>query len=211
LIQLIKQNYLISFALMWLLITTYLLLVSGWFRLMLRFPDRHEPPLLQIRMTNGSIGLGIDLRGILTVSACPSGLRVGVLRLFGPFCRDFFVPWESISATRDISLFFQGIKLHFGCPVVGTLFISQDVADQLAFTVAGRWPRIGSRPEETRGEILRGLLIQWAALTGAQVLFITVGPMFELGGNPPPIALVILCPTVVFGLIAIIRLYDESR
>jgi hypothetical protein len=182
LIQLIKQNYLASFALMWLLITTYLSLVSGWFRLMLKFPDRDEPPLLQIRMINGSIGLGIDLRGILTVSACPSGLRVGVLRLFGPFCRDFFVPWESISATREISLFFQGIKLHFGSPVVGTLFISQDVADQLAFTAPGRWPGIGSRPEETRGEILRGLLIQWAALTGAQVLFIIVAPMLGLGG-----------------------------
>jgi hypothetical protein len=57
---------------------------------------------------------------------------------------------------------------------------------------------------------LRGLLTQWAALNGAEVLFITVGPMLGLGGNPP-IALVILCSTVVFGLIAIIRLYDESR
>jgi hypothetical protein len=211
LIQLIKQNYLISFALLWLTATTLLLLLSGWFRLMLRFPNREEPPLLRIGMISGSMGQGIGLRGILTVSACPSGLRVGVLRLFGPFCRDFFVPWESITATRETSLFSQGIKLHFGNPVIGTLCIPQDVADQFAFALAGRWPGTGSGPEETRGDILRRLLIQWATLTGAAVLFVTVGPMLGFDGNPPPISLAILGPTVLFGLIAIMRLHGESR
>jgi hypothetical protein len=211
LIHLIEQNSAVTFCLMWLAITTFLSVLSGWFRLMLKFPNRDEPPLLRIRMVGGSMGLGVSLRGILTLSACPSGLRVGMLRLFGPFCRDFFVPWESIAATHETSLFSQGIKLHFGNPVIGTLRIPQDVADQLAFTASGRWPRTGSGPEETLGDISQRLLIQWAVLTGSAVLFVTLAPTLGLGGNPPPISLAILFPTVIFGLVAIVRLCGERR
>jgi hypothetical protein len=210
-IQLIEQNSFVRFCLIWLVITTFLSLLSGWFRLMSRFPDQAEPPLLQIRMISGSMGLGVLLTGILTVSACPSGLRVGMLRLFGPFCRDFFVPWESIVATRDISLLSRGIKLHFGNPAIGTLRIPQGVADQLAFTASGRWPRTGPGPEETRGDTLRRLLLQWAVLTGSAVLFFTVAPTLGLGGNPQPLSRAILFPTVIFGLVAIVRLRGGKR
>jgi hypothetical protein len=68
------------------------------------------------------------MRGILILSVCPTGLRVGMMRIFGPFCRDFFVPWESIAIIRKTVLFWPVAKLQFGNPVVGTLSIRAHAA-----------------------------------------------------------------------------------
>ena len=53
-------------------------------------------------------------------------------RIFGPFCRTFFVPWESVTVTRKTVLFSPTVKLQFGDPVIGTLRIYAHVADRLA-------------------------------------------------------------------------------
>jgi hypothetical protein len=94
--SLIEQNFAVFFSLffagLWLTVTTLLAVLSGWFRLMARFPDQAMEPLLRIRGQSGSMGLGVGMRGILTLRVCDSGLRVGMTRIFGPFCRDFFVP-----------------------------------------------------------------------------------------------------------------------
>ena len=83
------------------------------------------------------------MRGILTQSVCPAGLRAGTMRVFGPFCRDFFVPWESIVVTRKTVLFQPAVKLQFGNPVVGTLSIAAHAANRLARAALGRWPEAG--------------------------------------------------------------------
>jgi hypothetical protein len=41
----------------------------------------------------------------LKLSPCSSGLRLGIVRLFGPFCRDFLVPWDEISVVRKDRFF----------------------------------------------------------------------------------------------------------
>ena len=84
------------FVALWLTITTILGVLSGWFRLMATFPNQPGEPLLRVRGQSGSMALGIGMKSILTLSVCSSGLRVGITRVFGPFCRDFFVPWEAI-------------------------------------------------------------------------------------------------------------------
>jgi len=56
------------------------------------------------------------MRSILNLDVCPSGLRVGMMRLFGVFCRDFFVPWDQISVVRKRRLFWREAKLVFGQP-----------------------------------------------------------------------------------------------
>lgn len=78
------------------------------------------------------------MRGILTLDVCPSGFRVGIIRAFGPFCRDFFVPWEDIRVTRKTVLFWPVAKLQFGNPSIGSLTISARVADRLARAAKGR-------------------------------------------------------------------------
>jgi hypothetical protein len=128
----------LAFLAFWFFITTLLALLSGWFRLMKRFPDRAEDPILRLSGRSGSMGLGVGLRGVLTLSVCPSGLRVGILRIFGPFSRDFLVPWDEIAITR--SKFWSSTNFRFGNPVAGILSISQSLADQLAGAAEARWP-----------------------------------------------------------------------
>ncbi|MFZ0124314.1 MAG: hypothetical protein WAL48_09005, partial [Xanthobacteraceae bacterium] len=69
--NLIEQNFVVFFPLffasLWLAITTVLAVFSGWFRLMARFPNQTESPLLRIRGQSGSMGSmgGVSMHGIL--------------------------------------------------------------------------------------------------------------------------------------------------
>lgn len=130
------------FAAMWFAVTTLIGFLSGWYALMERYPDRIEKPILHLRGQSGFMGsFSSRLRGVMRLSVCPSGLRVGVFRLFGPFCRDFFVPWEEISVTRVRWLFLGEIAMmSFGDPSHGKLGISAYTAGQLAKAAGDDWP-----------------------------------------------------------------------
>ena len=145
---LIEQNPAIFFPFffvaLWLTVTTILALLSGWFRLMEVYPDQSDEPILRLRGQSGTMGLGVGMNGVLILSVCPTGLRVGMMRVFGPFCRDFFVPWESIAVVRKTILFWPVAKLQFGNPAVGTLSVSAHVADRIARAALGRWPEAGA-------------------------------------------------------------------
>jgi hypothetical protein len=214
--SLIEQNFAVVFPLffaaLWLTVTTVLAVLSGWFRLMARFPNQTMEPLLRIRGQSGSMGLGVSMRGILTLSVCPSGLRVGIMRVFGPFCRDFFVPWEALSVTRKTVLFWPVAKLQFGSPGVGSLSIPAHVANRLARAALGRWPEAGPFPEEKHHDTLRRLLTQWAAITCVAALFFTLVPL-AVGptGARPPIVVAILFPAIVFGVVTIVRYVRERN
>ena len=212
----IVQSYLliffpVFFVAMWLTVSTVLALLSGWFRLMANYPDRPEEPILRLRGLSGWMGLGVGMNNILRLSVCPSGLRVGMMRVFGPFNRDFFVPWGSLSVSRGgASLFGFGAKLQFGSPiVVGTLRISAQNADRLARAAAGRWPEPGPFPVQVVGDRLRRLLFQWALITSGAALFFIIAPriMVPDGTEYPPIAIAILFPAVVFGLVTLVRFF----
>jgi len=208
--DLIEQNFAVFFPLffvaLWLMVSTILALLSGWFGLMAKYPDQTVEPILRIRAQSGTMRLGVHMRGILTLSVCPSGLRVGMMRVFGPFCRDFFVPWQSIAVIRKTILFWPVAKLQFGNPVVGTLSISAHLADKLARAAAERWPEAGPFPEEKRGDRFRRLLAQWALATCFAALFFTLAPLvFAPSAARPPILVAILFPAIVFGVVFMVR------
>jgi hypothetical protein len=213
--SLIEQKLAIFFPLLfvalWLTVTTILDLLSGWFTLMTKFPDQASEPILRIRGGSGTMGLGVSMRGILTLSVCPSGLRVGMMRIFGPFCRDFFVPWEDVAVTRKTILFWPVVKLKFGNPVVGTLSIAAHAADRLARAAKGRWPETGPFPEEKRSDTFRRLLTDWAAQTCFAALFFTLVPLAVApSGSRPPILVAVLFPAIVFGVVGIVRFLREK-
>jgi len=213
---LIEQNLAVSFALffalLWLTVTTMLAVLSGWFRLMAKFPNQTEAPLLQVRWQSGRMGFAVSMQGILTLSACPSGLRVGIMRVFGPFCRDFFVPWEDISVTRKDVLFWPAATLQFGRPAIGSLTIAAHIANRLARTTVGRWPEIGPFAEEQHRDTLSRLLTQWALIICAAALFFTLVPLvLAPTGGGPPIAVAILFPAIVFGVVTIVRYIREKN
>jgi hypothetical protein len=187
----------------WLAVTTLLSLLSGWFQLMAKFPNRSDEPILRLRWQSGSMR-GVNMNRILRLGACPTGLRVGMLPLFGPFCRDFFVPWESIVVTRATMFFFPVAKLQFGKPAVGTLAIGAHVANRLARAVVGHWPETGPIPIETRRHLARRLAKEWAIGTTLAALFFASASVM-LAPNGLPIVVAILFPAIVLGFVALVR------
>jgi len=142
--------FLICFPLLWFAVTMLLSVISGWFGLMERYPDHGETALAVLANQSGSLG-AVSMRGILKLSVCPSGLRIGIMRIFGPFCRDFFVPWNEITVTRGDRFFWKQAKMSFGQPPIGNLTVLADIADRLARAAGNHWPEPGSFPEERIG------------------------------------------------------------
>ena len=108
--NLIKHYFPLYFVLLWLVVMTVLNLLSGWYSLMFRCPNREEKELLKLKHQSGLMGW-VSMRGILNISVCPSGLRIGIMKILGIFCRDIFVPWEEIRIER-MDVFF-GKRLNF--------------------------------------------------------------------------------------------------
>jgi hypothetical protein len=133
----------VLFLAIWLAVTTLLALLSGWFSLMRIYPDRDEQPVLHMPSQSGSMGLGVNLRGVLTLDVCPSGLRVVMMRAFGPFSRPFLVSWSDISVVRKTMFFTPVARLSLGN--AGSLTITTTVADRLASAAGKNWPEAAGR------------------------------------------------------------------
>jgi hypothetical protein len=214
-LSLIEQNYVIVILLFvaatWITVTSILAMLSGWFRLMAKFPNQNIEPLLRLRHCSGTMGLGVGMGRILTLSACRSGLRVGIVRVIGPFCREFLVPWESVAVARKSRIFWPVAKLQFGNPVVGTLTIPAHVADKLARASAGLWPEPGPFQPERHRDTFRRLLIHWAVMTFLAALFLTFAPFIAAShGVQPPLLLTILFPAAAFGIANTVRYFVEK-
>ena len=163
--------FLLAFPLLWFVVTMILSLLSGWFGLAERYPDLNEEPVLALQSQSGSVG-SVSMRSVLRLSICPSGLRIGIMRLFGPFNRDFLVPWSEISVTRSERLFWKEAKLSFGQPPNGNLKVFADVADRMARAAGNHWPEVGSFPAESSGQSFSRIAKQWVAMTSLAAFFI---------------------------------------
>ena len=126
-------------AVLWLGVTTLLGVMSGWFALTAQFPDRDDAPLLQLRRQSGMMRRLVNCNHVLVLAACPTGLRVSIWRLFGPFHRPFFVPWDQLTVARGCLLGWRYVELRFGKPPTGTLRLSVAVADSLAAAASAHW------------------------------------------------------------------------
>ena len=141
---------------LWFAVCVLLGALSGWYRLTAAFPDRDEAPILRLRGQSGRMGAAANLDHVLTLSVCPSGLRVGILRIFGPFCRDFLVPWQSITLARKSILFGTLVELRFGMPVIGRLGLRESTAAKLAEAAGSRWPEdMAVPPQPPQGVVNR--------------------------------------------------------
>lgn len=204
--------FLIAFPLLWFAVTMILSFLSGWFRLMERYPDRDEIPVVTLANQSGSLGL-VSMRGILKLSVCPSGLRIGMMRIFGPFCRNFFVPWSEITVERSDRVLWKVAKLSFGQPSNGNLKVFAEVADRLARAAGSHWPEPGSFPQETVSQSLSRIVKQWVAMTGLAAAFFIIAPRL-ISPNAaawPPIAVAILLPAIVFGIGAMLQYFLRQR
>jgi hypothetical protein len=136
-ILLIAISLPVLFVGLWLFVTGLLGLVSGWFALAEHYPDRPETAILKMAYLSGKLG-AVRVNGALKLSTCPSGFRVGMMRLVGPFSRDFLVPWDEITVLRrDVWLAGSQAELSFGS--AGRLTIPAFIAGKLAASVPDHW------------------------------------------------------------------------
>jgi hypothetical protein len=196
---------------LWWCATVVLGLISGWYRLMQQFPDREETPLLTLKNQSGSLGC-VAMTHILNLSACPSGLRVGIMRVFAPFSRAFFVPWDAITIERKDWFFWRTANLSFGRPSSGRLRLPAELAGRLARAVPGRWPEPGQFPEQTPSDTRARLFKRWALLTaGASAFFLLAPRLMAPRAARVPVAIAILFPAIAYGIIAIVAYIRRPR
>lgn len=202
----------IHFVGLWFLVTIILGLLSQWYSLMRKYPDRAEKALFVSRNLSGSMNR-VSMNRILTISVCQSGLRFGILRIFGPFCRNFFVPWDQLSIERKDGIMGNTATLFFGEPRIGSLRIPAHVADSLARSAHGNWPEPGPFPEEARSKVFTSIFRAWLIGTVLASLFFTVVPRLAAPNstNYPPIAVAILFPAVLGGIVSVFRYFHRTK
>ena len=125
---------------MWLLVTTVLWFFSGWPTLSERFPDRLERPLQVLRFQSARLGKGgpwnpwgaVSYGGCLRFDICAGGLRVRIWRIYGPFSKPFFVPWDKIAVEEKRFLFLRSYRLTFGSSELSALTIRRRAYTRIA-------------------------------------------------------------------------------
>ena len=199
------------FILLWLFVCVILGFFSGWYSLMRAFPDRsYEEPLAVFNRESGMVGV-VSMSGILKLSPCPSGLRVGIMKLFGPFHKDFLVPWNLIGVSRKKMLGWTYAELSFG--TYGKLRISDLLADRLWQTAPQHWPEKGIPEPVTGARAFRYYFLQWLTVTTIAAAFFIIGPRIldEGSTNYPPVLVAILFPAIAVGLVSAVQYLTRRR
>lgn len=188
------------FAAVWLGVGALLCRLSGWFALRREFPDQDETAFLELSGQSGWMGKTVNINGVLRLAACPTGLRVGISRVFAPFAGPFLVPWKEISVERRKRWLMPVAELKLG--ETGRLGLHADVADRLWRAAPGRWPEAGAPPAESDGAaLLRRFAALWALQTGVVAALLVIVPrLVAPPGARPPVAVAVLFPAVVFAL-----------
>ncbi len=200
----------VFFVGLWLVVTTMLGVISGWFDLQRRFPDPGERALVKLGMQSGSMGLGVHFNGVLTLSACPSGLRIAVWRIFGPFERPFVVPWRQIDVEMVTRFFQPAAKLRFSGG--GVLTVNRDAWRRLSDAAAPHaGPNAVKRLEPVAiGDIARAKALQWAIGTALMGTFFLLAGRTNGTSNPLPPIVCYVFPAVVLGLGQLVRFLVEA-
>jgi hypothetical protein len=152
---------------------------------------------------------GVSMRSVLRVTACTNGLRVQIFRLFGPFSRPFFVPWEDITVIRKTTFFQPRVDLLCGSPEVGRVTIEASAADKLARASFGLWPEATLPPEETPSSLVQGLAVKWLVLVVLGDAMLAAIPNIAPSRTHIPVELM-LFPPAVFGLCFMFEYYYEQ-
>ena len=210
--QLSPYLFPVFFIGLWLVVTTVLGFASGWFSLQARYTSGDEVALLTLRGRSGSMGMGVGLNGILTLRACPSGLRISIWKIFAPFQRPILVPWKDIRATPCRSLFAPAVQLSFGLPEIGRLKIDARSWERLRdAAVEGNVRELPPpTPHVPTGATAKAMLLQWAVITLGVGCFFYFVPRLQGFQTDIPIAVCFGFPAVLLGIGTAVRFLRQA-
>jgi len=205
----------ILFVGMWLVATTVIGFLSGWYNLQQWYPDEEgEEPLLTLNGQSGSMGMGVALNGILKLRSYPSGLGLSVLRIFAPFQKPLKFPWSEIEADPSSSFFLPMVTLSLGKPANGRLKISarswSRLVDSVTAIPSGRPFQMPVAVPVSAGAFARALIAQWIAMSVLAMAFFAFLWMRLPPGAGVPLALCVGLPITFFGIAQLIRYGREG-
>ena len=197
----------IFFVGIWLLVSTILGIASGWFSLQQRYEAGDEPALLTLRGQSGVMRMGVGLNGIMTLRACPSGLRISVWKIFAPFQRPILIPWKDVRATSSRSLFAPVTQLSFGLPESGRLKIDARSWERLRDAAAEGSVRNlpPAIPRVKPAATAKAMVLQWAAGTLGAGYFFYVTARLQDAQQGLSIAVCFAFPAIVFAFGTAVR------
>ncbi len=185
---------------MWLFVTSHLSKLSGWRELSAKYPDLlKEPAIASFSWQAGEMRT-VALLGVLKVAACEGGLRLGIFRLFAPFDRPFFVPWQEL----NVSIAPAGllpVTLTFGNSAVSTLRITSELAQELQAAAGTRWPSAVAVATEIAASPRQSLLREWLTITTVAAAFFYIVPrLVGPATDAPSLIGAVLFPAIFFGI-----------
>ncbi|MEO1490464.1 MAG: hypothetical protein AAFR88_13675 [Pseudomonadota bacterium] len=124
------------FATLWLIVGYAITKLTAWADLERLFPDRPDAPIAgSLHFQGAYIGretLGPSYRGCMTYRAGPEGFRLSIWKVFAPFAKPIFVPFDAVTVETVSLRLFTMCRLKLGPHGEIWLTIAPSVARELA-------------------------------------------------------------------------------
>ncbi|MCA9917630.1 MAG: hypothetical protein KC445_06725 [Anaerolineales bacterium] len=136
---LIVLGFFVIFPLFWSVIVYLISRLGGWGSMAESYPY-HEPRAAEcFSMQSAIVRLTLSYKNVLKVCADEEGVYFSMLFLFRPGHSPFFVPWEEITGTKKLYLFYPVVELRFQRTPNLPFRLYKRTADRLVGVANGRW------------------------------------------------------------------------
>ena len=199
----------------WLGITTLLAVLSGWFGLMKKYPNRQQAVCIRkFSGVSAGMGIGVNNNRIMIIEICREGMRVGVSRIFAPFVRPFFVPWEKIEVQRRKLLgILPSVEVIFEHSKFYRMTFRPTDANAFWRAAADLWPEKGVPPAPPSfWKVWRGYLL----MAGGLCIFFYLMIFFVIPGqekmkDPPPADFIFGLPLFLGSVMTALAFFEFRR
>ena len=155
------------FAGMWIAVSATLARVSGWTKLVERFPAPDEPEGERILWTSAQLG-GVSFRSCLNMTLAASGLHLVPSLLFRLFMPPMLVPWNEVHFEGFTKmLFFELACFRLGGAEGPVLCVFTSLGERLRAHLVGEHVAAYDSEREFEGSLIDSRIwLVVAAMTG---------------------------------------------
>ncbi|MFZ0418249.1 MAG: hypothetical protein WAM04_09080 [Candidatus Sulfotelmatobacter sp.] len=125
---------------MWVLVSTIISFVGGWFALSQVYRTRVPFTGAKWRMQSGQLRYLMGYNNILTIGVSPQGLYLANMFLFRLMHPPLLVPWSEIKVRRKKGWVFEFVTFTLGHELAIPLRIRGSLAEKLRASAGDGWP-----------------------------------------------------------------------